>query len=86
MHVPHFLHQEFQRLAPEEFDLTRWYGETDLAWADRTIGDDAPTFWRARWRETHGTTQQTDVQLQRHAQAKGPTYHERPAQPDPPYR
>ena len=41
-----------------EFDLMRWYADTDLAWADRTIGDDAPTFWRARWSEEHGTTKQ----------------------------
>ena len=31
--------------------------------SEEAIGDDAPTFWRARWREEHGTTQQTDKQL-----------------------
>ena len=58
MHVPIFVHEEFQRTAAPEFDLLRWYAETDLAWADQTIGDDAQTFWRARWLEEHGSTTQ----------------------------
>ena len=70
MHVPLSLHHEFQRTAPDGFDLSRWYGDTDLAWADKPIGDDGFTFWRARWREEHGTTQQTDAQLKRAAQRK----------------
>ena len=84
MHVPLFVHEEFQRIKQPEFDLLRWYAETDRAWADWAIGDDAPTFWRARWREECGTTQLTDKQLARRAQSAGPTYHERPARPDVP--
>ena len=56
MHVPLSLHQEFQRLSPNGFDLMEWYAVTDEAWADKPIGDDAFTFWRSRWREKHGTT------------------------------
>ena len=78
MHVPRFVHVEFQRLAPPEFDLTRWYAATDRAWSDRAIGDDAPTFWRARWREEHGTTQQTDAQIKRAAQRKRNRESEKP--------
>ena len=89
MHVPLFVHEEFQRTAEAEFDLMRWYAETDLAWVDRTIGDDAPTFWRARWLEEHGTTKKTDAQLQRqtHLQrhrASGQPLDDAPARPDPP--
>ena len=62
MHVPLFVHEEFQRIATPEFDLLRWYADTDLAWADRTIGDDAPTFWRARWKDEHGTTKTSGVE------------------------
>ena len=68
MHVPLSLHHEFQRLSPDGFDLQTWYGETDLAWAFKPIGDDAFTFWRARWREEFGTTAQTDAEIKRAAQ------------------
>ena len=78
MHVPRFVHEEFQRISTPEFDLLRWYAVTDLAWADKTIGDDAPTFWRARWREEHGTTQQTDAQIKRQAQQKRDRASEQP--------
>ena len=84
MHVPIFIHRMFQRTAPPDFNLMRWYAATDLAWSDQTVGDDEPTFWRARWLDEHGTTQLTDAQIKRAAKARGPTYHERPAQPDVP--
>ena len=84
MHVPGFIHREFQRTAPDDFDLMAWYSETDLDWADQPIGDDGPTFWRARWREEHGTTQRTDAQLQRASEARGPVYHDRPVRPHVP--
>ena len=58
MHVPSTLHAEFQRLAPDGFNLTRWYSETDRSFADQPIGDDAFRFWRARWLEEHGSTTQ----------------------------
>ena len=78
MHVPVFVHEEFQRIATPEFDLLHWYAKTDLAWADRVIGDDAPTFWRARWQEEHGTTQQTNAQIKRQAQRKRDRESEKP--------
>ena len=78
MHVPGFVHEEFQRTAPADFDLMGWYATVDLAWSDEPIGDDAPTFWRARWREEHGTTQQTDAQIRRQAQRKEDRESEQP--------
>ena len=81
MHVPRFVHEQFQRTAPSDFDIMRWYADTDLAWADRSIGDDAPTFWMARWREEHGTTQQTDAQIRRQAQRKRDRESEQPKEP-----
>ena len=63
MHVPVSLHREFQRLSPNGFDLESWYAATDEAWAEKAIGDDAFGFWRARWREKHGTTRPTESEL-----------------------
>ena len=59
MHVPVSLHRKFQRVAPSGFDLEDWYAATDEAWSDKPIGDDEFEFWRARWREKHGTTRTT---------------------------
>ena len=70
MHVPGFIHHEFLRTAPHDFDIYLWYADTDLAWVDQPIGDDGPTFWRARWQEEHGTTQKTVSQIKREAQRK----------------
>ena len=84
MHVPRFVHAEFQRLAPPDFNLTRWYAATDLAWSDQAIGDDAPTFWRARWREEHGTTQRTDAQIKRQVQRTRPRVDKATVRPAPP--
>ena len=70
MHVPGFIHQEFQRTARDDFDLYRWYADTDLAWAEQPIGDDGPTFWRARWREHHGTTRKSEGELINDARQK----------------
>ena len=65
VHVPLSLHQQFQRLSPEGFDLPAWYGETNLAWVGKAIGDDSFTFWRARWREANGTTVESREQARR---------------------
>lgn len=57
--VPHFLHDELlKRLGSAGTDaaLREWYADTEAAWPAGPIGDDAPTFWRARFREVHGTT------------------------------
>ena len=62
-HVPRALHVEFQRLAPESFELEAWYAEVDLAFAEHPIGDDMFDFWRARWREKWGTTRKTEAVL-----------------------
>ena len=67
MHVPLSLHREFQRLSPNGFDLEDWYAATDEAWSEKPIGDDAFGFWRARWREKHGTTRPTESELRKPA-------------------
>ena len=63
--VPSFLHSEFERLAPKDFDIRAWYGTVLDTWQDNgeAIGDDAPTFWRSRWREEHGTTKPSREEL-----------------------
>ena len=78
IHVPLSLHHEFQRLAPDGFNLQDWYGETELLYIDTPIGDDAFQFWRARWREHFGTTKQTDAQIKRAAQRKRDRESEQP--------
>ena len=62
-HVPRAIHVEFQRLAPETFNLLTWYAEVDQAFTHQTVGDDMFDFWRARWRERWGTTRKTDQVL-----------------------
>ena len=59
MCVPSFLHSEFERTAPKDFDVRAWYGTVLDAWQDngKAIGDDGIKFWRARWLEKHGSTQ-----------------------------
>jgi hypothetical protein len=62
--VPAFVHVEFrQRLTvpgvtEDEADrkLRAWYGEVETAWLNKPIGDDGPTFWRARFVEWQGST------------------------------
>ena len=67
VHVPTFLHDEFARTAPRGFQLQTWYGGVDLEWGDKPIGDDPLTFWRARWREHHGTTELSKSELRQKA-------------------
>jgi len=78
--VPHGLHGEFVRkllAAGATADaanetLFEWYRATEAAWAaaGQVVGDDAYQFWRARWRETHGTTARP-VAVQGHPPSPG---------------
>lgn len=47
--------------------MSRWYAGVDLEWADKPIGDNAITFWRARWLEQHGTTEPSKAELRQKA-------------------
>jgi len=72
--VPHALHGEFVRKLmaagatgdDANATLFEWYRATEAAWAAKgqVVGDDAFRFWRARWRETHGTTAGPESPLQ----------------------
>ena len=73
MHVPRSLHFEFVRTGPVGYTATdayQWYRDVDLEWGDKPIGDDAFTFWRARWREHHGTTRKSEGELASDAREK----------------
>lgn len=64
--VPHDLHQEFTRKlvnagkaeADADRELCAWYASTEREWTGKPdiIGDGAYPFWRARFRERHGST------------------------------
>lgn len=69
--LPERLFEEFVRarggVPDEAADYVRaWKTRVDAAWGDdgphaqTPIGDDGFTFWRARWREDHGTTRRND--------------------------
>lgn len=59
--VPGRLHADFvEKLGGDQAEASRrleaWYPVAAAAWADKPIGDDDFTFWRARFREWIGTT------------------------------